>query len=491
MNSVQFSNINNFDQFDVEYLNKCFSGIDFDHLKSADINKVNNHLDKKQLDKVDTCCVECGGTNMVDDYSSGIRVCKNCGQVADIILDQTSEWRNYDDDGGKCASRCSSVNPLLVQSSLGTVIGGRGHHRLKTLQTWNAMPAHERSLNNMFTLIKTICTQNNLLKCIEDDAKIMYKIVYDTRHEGNNKEGKRVITRGLSRKGIVAACIYFACKRNGDARKLTDVASMFNISTKKINAGCVRFMKCMTRKNSDFDSGNSDPVHYVKYHCNDLKIKKAYAEHAMSICRNIQKLNIMTEHNPYSLAAVSVFILAEHYQLCSITKKKIALSFGISEVTITKTYKTIETYRDIVVDNELTDKVAQEKKQDEEDVDYALNPEILARMKKFGIVMSDGVPRSEKNDDNEDDENNSNDNYDTDSTNSTNSTNDNSNCSYDVDEFDIVRKINLMILGMKDIKISEHSKCLAYITNNNNEIIDVGRRQLTRYMELVHQMKCV
>ena len=47
---------------------------------------------------------------------------------------------------------------------------------MKTLHGWSAMPYKERSLNEVFKIIQAKCHKGNILKCIEDDAKMSIDI---------------------------------------------------------------------------------------------------------------------------------------------------------------------------------------------------------------------------------------------------------------------------------------------------------------------------
>ena len=68
---------------------------------------------------------------------------------------------------------------------------------------------------------------------------------------------------------------------------------------------------------------------------------------------NITKLDIASGHQPPSVASASL-ILALKISNLEIDKKQISKLFGISEVTITKTYKKILEYEYIIINNKMT-----------------------------------------------------------------------------------------------------------------------------------------
>ena len=63
------------------------------------------------------------------------------------------------------------------------------------------MPYKKRSLYKVFLEIQEACKNNNLPIIICNETKSLYSIISKTK-----------ISRGSNRKGIIAACVYYACK---------------------------------------------------------------------------------------------------------------------------------------------------------------------------------------------------------------------------------------------------------------------------------------
>jgi len=339
--------------------------------------------DKNDTDDVDTDeCPSCGEKNDIrQDFSKGITVCENCGQVLDNVIDSNPEWKNYDEDNN---TRCSMpTNKLLPQSSLGTTIsGGTYKNRIKILHNWNAIPYKERSLHTVFKEIQDKCSRAKIMKCIEDDAKIMYKIINDSRHISGKNKGKYIIIRGANRKSLIAACIFFACKKKDMTRSPKEISDLFGLKQTELSRGCKSFMRLIKRK-VEVEVKMSMPEHFVMRFCNELQIQKKYIDITLDIARNIYKLNIATDHTPLSIAIGSILLMAENYGLVSITKKILADKFDISEVTISKTCKKIWEYKDIILNNEIVVKIV--KDHINKMVNLTIPQHIIERMKKFGI----------------------------------------------------------------------------------------------------------
>ena len=145
-------------------------------------------------------CENCNDDNIVEDTAHGIIVCRSCGEVLSNLMDTNPEWTQYNDDNKKDMNRCSHpISQLLPQSSTATTIAGSCSSRIKTLHGWSAMPYKERSLNEVFKIIQAKCAEGKILKCIEDDAKIMYKNISDCKHVTGKNSGKPIIIRGKNR----------------------------------------------------------------------------------------------------------------------------------------------------------------------------------------------------------------------------------------------------------------------------------------------------
>ena len=62
-------------------------------------------------------------------------------------------------------------------------------------------------------------------------------------------------------------------------------------------------------------------------------------------------------HTPFSVATGSILLVVD-LNMLNIERKVIAKKFGVSEVTVIKTYRKIEQYKNILVNDDLTEKIA-------------------------------------------------------------------------------------------------------------------------------------
>lgn len=338
------------------------------NINDEDVEKLFENIDYKdqheQLKKIEikykkNWCNTCSSNSfIIEDYSQGIIVCTNCGNVINEIMDKSPEWNTY--DNSKSNSRCTApINTFLPKSSLGTTIACSSYSKVSILHKWNAMPYRERSLLNVLKEIEYRCRKGKIIKCIEDDAKILYKNISACKHPKGKNKGKYIIIRGNNRKGLIAACIFFACKRKGNTRSPKEIGNLFELKCTEITRGIKTFTKLIKISNLTYEFISSTPEQFIPRYCKRLHFKKKYINEAIKIAKNIQKLSIASVHTPLSIATGSILLIVDTYNL-NISKKYIAKEFKVSEVTISKAYHKIESYKDIIVDDEITNKYAKE-----------------------------------------------------------------------------------------------------------------------------------
>lgn len=306
-------------------------------------------------------CKECRlkGTLIYDQHMYSI-VCTVCGIINEQLLDYGPEWRNYhnDDNRSEGINRCGCPSSFFFpKSSQGTIMTGTNNSRLKRKQKWNSMVYKERSLNQVFEYITSVCSKNNIPKIIIDTAKILYKKISDCKHKTGVNMGKQIIIRGKNRISIIAACVFKACEMNSSPRSIKEIAKYFDLDEKKVTKGNKHFEKIMKNVDDKFinmDHFNSHTAEdYIRRHCSKLKINKNDTNLAITIAHNCGRMKLVPDHNPQSIAAGSILLMSYHLNK-NIDKKNIATLFGTSDVTISKIYNKLLPYLDALVDNEAT-----------------------------------------------------------------------------------------------------------------------------------------
>jgi transcription initiation factor TFIIB len=301
-------------------------------------------------------CDNCKNDNVIEDASGGIIVCRDCGDVKSKIINFGSDHNNYN-DGKKEKSRTSHpISALLPQSSTATVIAGSCSNRIKMLHTWNNVPYKERTLNETFKKIQEMCHIIGVPKCIEDDAKIKFKMISDCVHETGKNCGKSVIVRGDKRKSLIVKCLLEACNSKNIYLPPKKIAKSFGVKHTK---GGKVYQQLTGKKNIKSKINFPRPDSFITMFCNEMNLMKLYKDQCLQISTNVLKIKIASVHNSLSIAAGSIYLMAIINNL-NIQKKQIAVYFCVSEVTISKTFHKIQPFTKILLNDELCAVVEQE-----------------------------------------------------------------------------------------------------------------------------------
>ena len=356
---------------------------------SEDIWEILNSVcePKKEVNIIDiNKCSSCNSKKLLFDSTKGCQVCKDCGVVNENILDRNPEWTNYDGSKSEGSARCGGpIHPFLPKSSLGTTIVGVGAHKVKMMQKWDQMPYKERSLSEVLKQIESKCRKYHIVKSVIDNAHSMYKKISDIKHDDGTNKGKSVIIRGMNRKSIIAACVFYGAINQDFPLAPKDVADIFNLALTQVTKGIRHFETLLSTDTSVKNIESSDPSKFIKSYYAKLGLKREMIPIAIMITRNITELDIASNHQPISIAAGSILLMSEYCNI-SVSKKKIAEVFKISEVTINKIYNKIKLYGDIITDYEKT-KIFKNKI-NKENSSYTLMPDEKIVMKLNKLIIS-------------------------------------------------------------------------------------------------------
>tara|TARA_B110001450_G_C17637300_1_gene487735 strand:- start:416 stop:1393 length:978 start_codon:yes stop_codon:yes gene_type:complete len=299
---------------------------------------------KKELGNHDMC-ISCKSLNL--EFNGKETVCKDCGVINSNMIDHNAEWRWYSHDDSKSVdpTRCGMpTNELLPLSSWGSTISYKYNEsfemkKIRTKHGWQSMPYRERSLYNVFMSIQHVALDNGITQIIIEEAKVLYKNISETK-----------ISRGANRKGIIAACIYKACKLRGVPRSHKEIATIFGIDVKHMTRGCKKFDEIMnTIKNKDsVNMVGSNSLDYINRFCSKLKLTNELSDICKYVCQKAEECSLVSENTPPSVAAGSIYLICNLLNI-NISKYEIADICKISEVTISKCYKTLLTQHTLIL----------------------------------------------------------------------------------------------------------------------------------------------
>jgi transcription initiation factor TFIIB len=292
--------------------------------------------DPQSSDTGPTCC------DLPKNYSehNGVISCKVCYcEITNIIYGP--EWRFYGagDSKSQNPTRCGlPTNALLPKSSVGSSVSGKNRsesmNKIGMYQRWNSMPYAERSLYKVFVLIESKCQENSLPKVISETAKSLYKIISEAK-----------ISRGSNRTGVIAACVFNACKECGVPRSPNELADIFGIDPKVMTRGCKNYTEIIRLSKTDMSRLHNirsmDLNDFITRFSHNLQLDDKQIKRVNHISRLCQDLHLISDNTPPSMASGCIYLYVKVLSL-DIPKKQISDVCKISEVTINKCAKKLE-----------------------------------------------------------------------------------------------------------------------------------------------------
>ena len=296
-------------------------------------------------------CKVCGHKIMLNDLN--FLTCSNskCGIMYKDVLDFSAEWRYYgaDDNNSMNPTRCGMpVNPNLRESSFGCkVLCGPGSsyesRKVKRYTEWQAMPYKEKSQYDEFQRISIMANQSEIPKIIVDDATRFHKMISEKK-----------TFRGLNRDGIIAASIYIASRVNNNPRTPKEIAEIFNLDYTSATKGCKNAVTIINEldlgkeQNEKTNLCKTTPDAFIHRYCSKLNLNEELTKLCVFISMKIYKQNMIPENTPHAIAAGIVYFVSQVFSL-SISKMDINKITNISEVTINKCYKKLDSKKDALI----------------------------------------------------------------------------------------------------------------------------------------------
>jgi len=285
-------------------------------------------------------CKHCQKSDMVG-LEDGLYTCASCFTLTDRYIDVGAEWRYYGADDNKQAdpTRCGlPSNELLPNSSMGSMIGFGNNETyairiMRKYHMWNSMTYKERSLYNIFDILTINATNHGIAKSIIEEAKMLYKNVSETK-----------ISRGDNRNGLIASCMYMACKNSKVPRSAKEIAKIFNLKVTTITRGCKLYQDLMK---VNVESTTADD--FINRFCSHMNMSAEMRDICKKIVSIVEEKSYVSENTPPSIAAATIFLCNEKMGW-NMQKKQVADGCDISQVTMIKCYKKLLPYASEIFD---------------------------------------------------------------------------------------------------------------------------------------------
>ena len=262
----------------------------------------------------------------------GQQVCNRCGSILDVVIDESAEWRQYEDTKGEDQSRTGfATSDLLPNSSYGSVVSYKriasDNSNLKHIQRlscWSMYSNSERSWMGIFDAIQLSCTHAGLPKAITLDACGLYKQMEDAQK-----------VRGETRRACMGASVFVACRNNGASRTHEEIADMFHVNIRTLCKAISRFVQT---ENTVLDT----QIGIAERLCSTLGFNNAQREKVLNMLYMLSdKSEDEFEHTPKTIVAGVVSFVGE--ARTKTTMKPISEASGVSVLSIHKIVSKLKT----------------------------------------------------------------------------------------------------------------------------------------------------
>ncbi|MFX1238146.1 MAG: transcription initiation factor IIB family protein [Promethearchaeota archaeon] len=272
-------------------------------------------------------CIECGG-KIISIQEKGEIVCGQCGLViSERALDTShSGKRAFTKQEKERRERTGSpISILLPDLGLSTIISKENikNPDLKRAAKWNSrMSWDKRNMLIATTELKRIGSNLNLPNHIKKAAIRLYIEAF-----------KKKLLRGRSINGMVAACLYFACREKKIPRTLQEILEETSVNAKDVRR-CYRTLI----KELNLKVPSTNPISLIPRYIAELNLETEDEKTTIKILNSFISKFSTSGKDPKGLCAGALY-LACKIRGKRVSQKDIASLVGVTEVTLRSRYK--------------------------------------------------------------------------------------------------------------------------------------------------------
>ncbi len=192
---------------------------------------------------------------------------------------------------------------------------------IERLRTWDSRTqthtSADRNLRQALNELAKMKDKMGLADAVIEKAAYTYR-----------KAMEKKLVRGRSIHGLIAACVYAACRNTETPRTLDDVADSINIRRKDV-ARCYRLIY----KELDLKMPVADPTKGVARIASMANLSEKTKRKAMEILNKAKTIGMVAGKDPMGLAAAALYLACvSNGEIRS--QKDISVAAGVTEVTI-------------------------------------------------------------------------------------------------------------------------------------------------------------
>ena len=279
-------------------------------------------------------CPSCLNLKIVTDQNTGELFCSKCGLVlTDKITDTGAEWRSFSSDEGNKARTGAGTSIRMHDMGLSTVIGAANKDStgkplsasvkssIERLRTWDSRSQANSSADR--NLRQALNEMDKLKDKLALNDVVIEKAAYIYR-----KAMERKLVRGRSIHGLVAACLYAACRNTETPRTLDDISHGINIRRKDV-ARCYRLLF----RELELKMPVVDPVKGVARIASIAGLSEKCKRNAIVMLNKAKKVGAVAGKDPMGIAAAALYLSCISIGETK-SQKDISQASGVTEVTI-------------------------------------------------------------------------------------------------------------------------------------------------------------
>jgi len=304
----------------------------------ADFDAAMEYIKPEESEDIETYnqyTCKCGGNKI---YNHGeLPFCTSCGLTDSFCIDDAPEWTNGVSESGESTDHSRAGNLALdgdLYSSswgVGTVINAKWNssyamRRMARINFYQSMNSKDRRLFHSYSTIDKVASS---VLTLPDDVIRNAKVMYKKFSEGD------VLTRGGNRQGIMANCIYYACKAGGVPRTIDEIANAYEIDRKFISRMEDSFLDVVQPSETETCASASISHRLLNEFQNITGKDRMKVHRACAKLANCSKL--MSKH-PKTIAAAAIMVEL------GLSRSDVAKQTGVSTSTLNKLESIVRDY---------------------------------------------------------------------------------------------------------------------------------------------------
>jgi transcription initiation factor TFIIB len=274
--------------------------------------------------------------SIVTDPECGEDICANCGTVlSDKIIPAFPEWRGIGQYDNQIIGerRGMPLSLAIHDTGLSTVIGkenrdASGKHldptlrsRFWNLRMWDHLLQYDsgsRNLTHAFVQLRACKEKLGLPNSVVERTAYIYRRVQ-----------KKRMVMGRTTGGVLAACVYIACRQAGIPRNLNDIAKASNITYKEISSAYRLIVSGF-----DLRVPSIDPIYCLVRLANATEVSEKVKRQSIIFMKVIIEKELSAGKDPMGLSAAVLYLACQHYGDTTKTQRYFADAAGVTDVTI-------------------------------------------------------------------------------------------------------------------------------------------------------------